>query len=251
MSTTPETTGDAFQRAIEHWRRNAPSASEPPQTQPGYPPLTVAISRQAGAGGREIAEQLSANLQWPIYDRELVEQVARDSGRSEEMVESVDEQGSSFVVETLEAFIGVPTMGGADYAHRLRQTLAALGAHGKCIIVGRGASAILPAQSTVSIRVVASISDRIARRRIDGTQTKHETQASLQCLDRERAQFVKRYFHKDIEDPLLYDLVLNRSRLSEEACVALCLRAVEHKRGGAVVSQASARDAPSPDPERS
>ena len=229
MSTTPEPIGDAFQRAIDHWRRRRPEIEPLAERQFHPPPLTIAISREAGSGGRRIAVEIAARLQWPLYDRELVEQIAEDSGLSTEVVELVDERRANFIVETLEAFTGASTMGGAGYAHRLGQTLAAIGAHGECVIVGRGASAVLPRETTISIRVVAATNDRVAEYCHSHGVNQRSARTELQRLDRERAEFVRQYFHKEIDDPHLYDLIVNSSSFTDESCVELCLAAIGQK----------------------
>jgi hypothetical protein len=229
MAASNEALGDAFQRAIEYWRRHRREIGAATENKPRPMPIAVAISREAGSGGRFIADQLGVRLRWPVYDKELVEQISRDAGLNAEMVDSVDEHRSSFFVETLEAFVGASTIGGASYVHRLAKTLAGLAAHSDCVIVGRGASLILPPPSTVSIRIVASPSDRVARycelHEVKPTVATTE----LKRIERERADFVKRYFHKDVGDPHLYDLVLNTSRFSDETCLGLCEHAVRQK----------------------
>lgn len=232
MSNSPQPIGDAFQRAIEHWRRHQPDSDAASEAESLPPRLTIAFSREAGSGGKRIAEKLASRLQWPIYGRELVEKIAKDAGLSAQIVESVDEHRSSFLVETLEAFTGASTMGGAGYAHRLAQTLAALGAHGECVIVGRGASSILPRETTLSIRIVAPMNDRVAQYSQVNEVGQKASKAEVQRLDRERANFVKQYFHKDIADPQGYDLVINTSQFGDEACVELCLCAMRLKEAG-------------------
>ena len=229
MTNSPEPIGDAFQRAVEHWRRRQGEVGAPAEGLKRAPPLTVAISREAGCGGQAITDELAARLHWPVYDKALVEHIAKDSGLQSEVVQNVDEHRSNFIVETLEAFVGASTMGGAGYAHRLRKTLAALAAHGECVIVGRGGSAILPPESTVSVRIVASLSDRVTRygkrHQVGPTVAK----AEVKRIDRERQEFVQQYFHKDVNDPHLYDLVINTSRLPIEICVELCEHALREK----------------------
>ncbi len=229
MNTNPQPIGDAFQRAVEHWRSSC-AASEAAATGAGSPaPLTVAISREAASGGRRIAAALAAMLEWPIYDRELVDQIAKDSGFRSDMIESVDEHRGSFLLETLEAFTGAPTLGGAGYAHRLTETLAGLGAHGDCVIVGRGATAMLPPETTIAIRIVASQADRMATHCERQGISQREAKSQLKRIDRERADFVKQYFHQHIDDPHIHDLVINTSRLADEECVQLILSVIRQR----------------------
>ena len=224
-----EPLGDAFERAIEHWRRHQAQTKAGSDSGVQAPRLTVAFSREAGSGGTRIAQELAEKLNWPVYDRELVERIANDAGLSTEVVERVDEHRSSFITETLEAFVGASTIGGAGYAHRLAQTLAALGAHGECVIVGRGAAAVLPRDKTLSIRIVADTHDRVSEYRRHHEVDRQQAKAELKRIEKERSDFVRQFYHKDVADPHGYDLVVNGSHFPAEACVELCLSAVRHK----------------------
>ena len=48
----------------------------------------------------------------------------------------------------------------------------------------------------------------------------------MESTDRERSGFIKQHFRKDLTDPLLYDLVLNASRLSVEECAGIVIEAL-------------------------
>ena len=90
-----------------------------------------------------------------------------------------------------------------------------MGAEGG-VIVGRGANFILPRQSCLRVRLIASL-----ERRIDNVSTIFEVEpkvAKRRILRRDgkRKAFVKHYFHKDITDSQHYDLVLNMDQFSLE-----------------------------------
>ena len=55
----------------------------------------IAISRQFGSGGRTIGKFLAEQLNIPLYDREIISQVAKESGFAESYVEEKGEYGSS------------------------------------------------------------------------------------------------------------------------------------------------------------
>ena len=103
----------------------------------GVPALTIAISRQAGAGGTSVAAEVGARLGWPVYDRELVERIAREMHLRTKLLESVDERRTSWLVECAESFSQVPLVGESAYVRHLIQTILSLGSHGSCVIVGR------------------------------------------------------------------------------------------------------------------
>lgn len=55
----------------------------------------IAISRQFGSGGRTIGKLLSEQLDIPLYDREIISHVAKESGFAESYIEEKGEYGSS------------------------------------------------------------------------------------------------------------------------------------------------------------
>ena len=52
----------------------------------------ITIGRQFGSGGREIGKKLSAKLDFPFYDRDLITRAAKDSGYCVELIETHDER---------------------------------------------------------------------------------------------------------------------------------------------------------------
>jgi len=123
----------------------------------------------------------------------------------------------------VEAFAAASTVTEVTYFRRLLKLFLALGARGQCIIVGRGAMIALPDDTTLRVRVVASREDRAAligrERGLDPT----EAARYVESTDRERSRFIRQHFRKDLTDPMLYDLVLNASRLSVEECADIVI----------------------------
>jgi hypothetical protein len=144
-------------------RRNAQGLKEAADATPVRQPLpafTIAFSREAGTRAVDIAHELGVRLNWPVFDRELVGRIADDLGLRAELLEEVDEKQVSWIEETVATFGGGPVVSGAGYAKHLASTVLALGAHGECIIVGRGSAQILPAATTLRVRLIAPLKDR-------------------------------------------------------------------------------------------
>jgi cytidylate kinase len=107
---------------------------------------------------------------------------------------------------------------GDTYVKHLVGMLHRLVLLGPCVIVGRGSSSMLPPETTLRVRLVASLPDRIKTVRQRFGMTEREAANWIARTDEERARFLKRYFKMDVADPHLHDLVLNTSRLSYEEC---------------------------------
>jgi len=229
MKPTSELFGEMFNRARQHWRHRAQQREEMPAPKPPAPAPTIAISRERGAGGSSIARLLGARLGWQVYDREILERLSEETHVRTELLESIDERQSNWLVDVMEAFSGDITAKGSYFEH-LPKVLLSLAAHGECIVVGRGAAALLPPESTLRVRVVAAMKDRVARLEAADPQQKVKS-SEIEKVDRQRNQFVKEFFHADATDPRGYDLVVNTSRFSDQQATELILLALKHRAG--------------------
>jgi cytidylate kinase len=100
------------------------------------------------------------------------------------------------------------------------------------VILGRGAQAALADRADAChLSLVGEFPDRA--RRIMQWQNIDLEEARARChrVDAERAGYVKHFYGRDIRDPLLYDAVLNTSRVGLEAAVDLAVAIVRSKLG--------------------
>lgn len=204
-----------------HWRNlpsPMPSATEPKQAGPG---ITIAISRQRGALGSQIGVEVGKQLDWPVYDRKLVDLVAERSVLRAELLESIDEHDRPWLIETLTGLSHPGEISSAGYLHHLKHVIAALASHGKCIIVGRGATAFLPSETTLKVRVHAPLEQRMQRVAQDEAISLEVAGGHIEEVDRGRAKFVAQHFETDVSRADLFDLVINSQRLTAEACAEM------------------------------
>jgi len=204
------TPGKPFQRALAHWRRRQ-QESQTPAEEPKRIAFTIAISRERGAGGSAVANELGRRLEWPVYDRALLEEIANTAGIRTQLVESVDEKQTSWLTQCLEEFGGADAVSQMTYFRHLRQVLCSLSAHGECIIVGRGAAHLLPPETTLRVMLVASLKDRIARVAREQRVSQNDAKRHVEETDREREDFVRERCRKTLSDMHQYDIVINTS----------------------------------------
>lgn len=151
---TSERVVAALQQAHHHWETYKGSGG-------GTPDLVIAISREAGARGPQVARRAGELLGWPVYDRELLEMIANKKGLRVQLLECVDERKVHWLRECMEAFGGVPRVSESAYVSYLVETLYSLASLGHCVIVGRGAVQVLPPQRTLRVRLVGPVQDRV------------------------------------------------------------------------------------------
>ena len=113
----------------------------------------------------------------------------------------------------------------------LARTVLSLGAQGEVILLGRGAGSILPARSTLHVRLVAPLADRIAYMSQWMRLTVEEAAEQVRQRDAQRGEFLATHFHRTGADLYQYDLILNTSRLGEERCAEMIIQAAKIKLG--------------------
>jgi cytidylate kinase len=199
------------------------------------PGLTIAISREAGTYASSVARAVGARLGWKVYDKEILERIAGEMGLRTSLLEAVDERRVSWFLGLVQAWGGVQTVTEGAYAQALIEVLLSLGSKGECVIVGRGASHILPPQTTLSVRLIAPLAQRIALAQAKRNVSTDEAARWVTETDRQREEFVRTHFKKDSADIHHYDLVLNQGRFSVEECADVivgALRVLKARPGG-------------------
>jgi hypothetical protein len=183
-------------------------------------PITITVSREAGDFGKIVADEIGRQLGWPVYDREILEKVAEDVRHPASHLEGVDERPVNWLEDCLTGLMTRYRISATSYLRHLIGVVRGLGLIGRCVLVGRGAHHILPAATTLRIRVISAMPDRIKATMERHRMSEKEAARHLNRIDRERTEFVKANFHFDPAAPEQYDLVLNSSRLSVAECAS-------------------------------
>lgn len=188
------------------------------------------ISREHASGGDAIARLAGQRLGWPVYDRELVDQIAAHAHVRKQLIERIDER-SRFAWQAFRSALASNGIEPETYLGHLESVVRALGHHGDVVLVGRGAHRILPSLCALRVRIVAPPNlrrDRLAAERgIDPASAA----AEIHDTDEARASFHRQAFHRDVQTPSDYDLVLNTEAVDAPTAVEVVLRLMESKLG--------------------
>jgi len=228
LNHLPERVSEALIRATGH--RDAPHTGY--EDEPGMShvrPFSIAISREAGTRGPAIARAVAERLGWKVFDNELLELVARDLHVRVKLLENVDERHVPWLQECVEAFAAVPAVREGKYVRHLIEAMLSLAAQGRCVVVGRGGPFVLPPATTLRVRLVAPLEDRIAAVCHDQKLARHEAARFVEKTDRDRMQFVRLHFLRDAADPRHYDLFLNTAQFSIAECTDLVIEGLRLK----------------------
>lgn len=193
---------------------------------PSPPAFTITISREAGALGSSVAAEIGRRLGWAVYDQDILDKVAEKLHSSPRRVEEVDERPTSWLADCLGGFLDKGHVGPDAYLRHLFVVVRGLGGAGHCVIVGRGANFLLPPETTLRVRLVASQEARANAVAERVGMPMDEAAEWVENTERERLVFVKKAFRADAADPHHYDLVLNTTRLSVEDAADFILDAL-------------------------
>ena len=210
--------------SFEKYRAYLVSQKDRPSGQQPKQPF-VTISRQAGAGAETVAQLLAAKLNaksakddqpWTVFDKNLISKVLEDQNMPQEIAKHVHEDKDTTVQALVGELLGIhPSMW--TIFHHTSDTILKLARIGRCVVVGRGGNIITAKlKGGVHVRLVAPESVRLAHLKSHFKMDDKAAEKYLHDEDAGRRRYVKTNFERDIDDPLLYDAVLNTSTLGFE-----------------------------------
>ena len=197
------------------------SHNKPSQNRPAFPCIT--ISRQTGTRadiiGHKLVEILNRysyddKTEWTYFDKNLIEKVIEDHHLPHILSEFMDEDKVHNLKNMVNEILGNPS--GQTFVRQMSETILQIARLGKAVIIGRGGNVItfkLP--NVFNVRLVAPLELR-AKQAQEAYELNnfHDALDFVKKEDASRRNYLKSYFLKDIEDPLLYHLVVNTSAMS-------------------------------------
>jgi len=213
---------DIYSEMMGFLKANSISESQHPQSTPesGLHPF-ITISREYGAGGTSLAKALLKHFDrqdssvfkgWQIIDNNLCEKLESDNRLNHAVRDLLSEEYYSEVQAFVYSLLGDPSQKTLVYKE-LFDSIRTLATFGKVIIIGRAGCCITESLPMgVHLRLAASLQSRVARVR----KRHRDPLKAIQQKDRDRARLIKVHFQRDINDPLLYDMVCNTDRLGFE-----------------------------------
>lgn len=169
----------------------------------------VAITRLPFAGGTELGERVARRLDYGFFDREIVDQIAREENVKRELVAGLDERVENAIEKYVVAGFRQKPFRESDYLQAITRVVATIAHRGAAVLVGRGAVFLVPPEQVLRVLVFAPPEWR--RKRMAGILGISEEEAAerLGVLDAQRADFYRRTFDVEQTEATHYDLALN------------------------------------------
>jgi len=190
--------------------------------------MIITVSRQAATNGGLIGRLVAQRLGLRVYDRELVDEIARRMHADPELVTRFDEATLSTMDSILTEWRN--SINASIYRRHLRQALEHIRSEGNAVVIGRGAGFVLRGPECLNVRIVAPINLRVGIfRTVFPEITEEEARQRIHIEDQEKARFTRKHFHADIDDPVQYDLLLNVGGITPELAIELIVKAAQSR----------------------
>ena len=202
--------------------------------------FVINIGRQIGSGGKSVGEVLARRLGVKLYDKELINLAAQESGLCPEIFEQADEKEAHNRLATLLGYLRAPFVGGDDATGNVlsgeklfkiqSDVIRDIAARESALFVGRCADYILRDHPRrLSLFLTADDDDRVAR--ICGRTgcSKAEALQAMTRGDVRRADYYNYYSLRTWGAAASYDLCLNTSVLGIDGTAEQILRFAAQK----------------------
>lgn len=202
----------------------------------------VTISAGYGTGGSQIARLVAEQLQLPLLDRAISAEVAVELGTTVE-----EAQDATFSRSLADRFLGLlaPLASGvlgagtdaapaeaasvpsdADLFRERAEKIMRDAVAGGAVILGRaGGTAFCREPDVLRVRLFGAKAARVAHACRTQNVSPGEAEKRLRQVDAARAQYVRRLYSADIDDPSRYHLQLDSTVLGETACATMIVTA--------------------------
>ena len=195
----------------------------------------ITVEREYGCGAGQIARQLSSNLGWKLWDRELTAEIARVANVDSSAVSMCEERVDSAFQKLVKVFWRGSYERSMHLEHQPfgpdrmvevgEQVMREIAEQGNCVIVGRGAPYFLRDRSDVfHVFLYAPRGEKLRRIQEQG-RSLQDAEDLVDSVDRERMLFIKHYFGADWPTRSLYHMMINTS-IGDENVISMILHSM-------------------------
>lgn len=200
-----------------------------------FPGPCLTISRQCGIETQSLCNNLVNELknlysnEWAYFDKDLLEKVVNDYKLPPRIQKYLTESRQSALSLMLNELLGIhpPFL---ELIHKMSKTIYKLAEFGNVIIVGRGANMITAQlKNSFHIRLISPLSNRISDLEAKEGITKEKAKKIILQEDKNRKDYFRRNFRRDIDDPEIYNMIINMSYFNHTEIVESIKKLIKTK----------------------
>ena len=190
--------------------------------------ILINIGRQYGAGGKGVAAALGERLGIPVYDNELLQKAAEESGFSPAFFKKSDEKrrlwrfGSLFGLNKASSY-APSAIDGTELFKFQSQAIRDIAAKGSAIFVGRASDYVLRDMACLDVFVCAPLEARVERVCRHTGMDPAEAAKLIQRKDKTRSEYYNFFTFGNWGVASNYDLCIDSSLLGIEGCADLVI----------------------------
>lgn len=197
----------------------------------------VTIEREYGCGGGEIAQQLAAELGWKLWDQSLTEEIAKLAECPKAVVEVREERTDPLYYRLFKSFLRGSYEGSLN-AYKLKvvdsesiakitqRVVENVAKTGNSVIVGRGSQHFLRNNPDTLRIFLYAPRDAKVRRLLARGKSESEAEQLVDSVDRERADFIDKYFRVEWPNRAVYHAMINTA-IGDKPVVHMVLDVME------------------------
>ena len=223
--------------SILHTRLQPPSHPRPTGPRVEVHPF-ITLSRETGAGATTIGQLLlplldrelgTAGHDWVLLDKDLLTQALTHHHLPERLAAFLPEDSISETKAVIGELVGLhPSLWTLE--QKIAEAILQLAHVGRVIFAGRAANLITRGvPGGLHVRLVAPKEIRAERIAALLHCTRASAVAHLERNDLARRRYVRTHFAQEIDDPCLYDLVINTAHLSPANTARLVVEALHDR----------------------
>lgn len=193
--------------------------------------LIISIGREYGSGGHEIAEKLASKLDLPLYDRNMLEEIALDKNVDHSELQKYDESPKKTLLSR--TVRGLSASNEQNIANMQFDYLKQKASQGKSfVVVGRCAETVLKGNdSLISIFIIGDMENRINRIAKLRNMTIDEAKSAVNRHDKTRKAYHNSYSDMKWGDSRNYDITINSSKIDLDEIVEMLLSYIDKRTG--------------------
>jgi cytidylate kinase len=188
----------------------------------------ITISRQFGAGGKTLGEMVSKKLNYSFVDSEIIQMVAKKARVSTHWVESIEKEAGGKLLKFMTGLVSKSLVervlddkrGYIDeeiFIDLLNKIINQIADEGNVVILGRGGQYILrDRKDAFHVLLIAHMNDRIRFMEEHYDLSTAQATQAVNREDKRRGNFYRKFGKEDYDNPDLYHLALNMSKLKLE-----------------------------------
>lgn len=191
--------------------------------------IIISVGREYGCGGKEIAQKLANHYNIPLYDSNLLQEVAEEKDMDAAVLAKYDEvPRNAFMSRSVHGFSNSIEVNIANMQFEVLKKKAEKG--DSFVIVGRCAETILRGhESLVSIFVLGDKEDKIVRTIKGLGVTRSDAENLLKTNDKKRKTYHNFYCDGKWGDSRNYDICVNSSRLGIEKTTDVLIKYIDEQ----------------------